>query len=165
MRIDRMAKRIALVTLLLALPGAAPAAQAETIRSISFSVSACMRYCPIYSVTVQADGSGVFDGEDYTAVRGERRFRISPAQFRALASHLAPFRPASGDVRYDETTNCQGAGQPPTDFPSRGVIWVGADGSRQILSFYTGCNVPAVGAALARVPEMLPIGDYIEPRH
>jgi hypothetical protein len=153
--------RIAMAAMLLAVPAAAPAQPAETVRSISFGVSACMRSCPIYRVTVQADGSGVFNGEDYTAVRGEHPFRISPAQFQALVRHLAPFRPASGDLRYDDSTNCQGAGAPPTDFPSRGVSWVDADGSRQRLSFYTGCNVPSVGAALARVPEMLPIGDFI----
>jgi hypothetical protein len=113
---------------------------------------------------LQADGSGVFNGEDYTAVRGERPFRISPVQFQALARHLAPFRPASGDLRYDDSTNCQGAGEPPTDFPSRGVVWVDTDGRRQMLSFYTGCNVPPLAAALARVPEMLPIGDYIGAR-
>lgn len=150
---------------MLAVPAAAPAQPPDAIRSISFSVSACMRYCPIYSVTVQADGSGVFNGEDYTAVRGERPFRMSVAQFQALARHLAPFRPTHGDLAYGEYDKCQGAGEPPTDFPSRGVVWVGADGSRQSLSFDTGCNVPAVGAALARVPAMLPIGDFIGQPH
>jgi hypothetical protein len=160
-----MPKRLAMAAMLLAIPGPVLAEQPGAVRSIRFSVSACMRYCPIYSVTVQADGSAVFNGEDYTAVRGERPFRISPAQFQALARHLAPFRPANGDLRYDDSTNCQGAGEPPTDFPSRGVIWTGAEGSRQMLSFYTGCNVPPLAAALARVPEMLPIGDFIGGSH
>ena len=41
-------------------------------------------------VTVTADGSGLFEGRRHSAFQGQRRFRITPAQFRAFAARLAP---------------------------------------------------------------------------
>ncbi|NWO68033.1 DUF6438 domain-containing protein, partial [Escherichia coli] len=68
--------------------------------SIRYETGACFGRCPIYAVTVRPDGSGVFEGKRFTAVTGERAFKLSRAQYDAFAAKLAPYRPESGQVRY-----------------------------------------------------------------
>ena len=74
-----------------------PAASAQ---SISYETGPCFGACPVFRVTVNSDGSGTFEGRRFTAVTGERGFRVTPAQYRAFADQLAPLRPASGTMRY-----------------------------------------------------------------
>jgi hypothetical protein len=139
-----------------ALAAALPAPAAAQVTTISYETTACFGYCPIYRVMVNADGSGLFEGRRFSAFQGQRRFRITPAQFRAFVARLAPARPARGDIVYDRGTSCQGAGSPPTDHPSIIVTWTEAR-RRQTLNFYTGCRNPGIRRALEEAPRLLPI--------
>lgn len=154
-------KRIVLIPVAVFAAGFASPAAAQ-VTSISYETTPCFGFCPIYRVTVNADGSGLFEGRRHSAFQGQRRFRITPAQFRAFVARLAPARPARGDIVYDRGTSCQGAGPPPTDHPSIIVTWTEAR-RRQTLHFYTGCRNPAIRRALDEARGLLPIERLINP--
>ncbi|HWT12026.1 MAG TPA: DUF6438 domain-containing protein [Allosphingosinicella sp.] len=133
-------------------PGPAPA-------SISYETGPCFGACPVYRVTVSADGRGVFEGRRFTAVEGERPFRIAPDRFRALVAHLEPIRPAGAEMRYSGDA-CEAMA---TDLPSAEVTWDMPAG-RQQLYFYHGCDMEknrAIAERLDAVPSLLPIAELI----
>ena len=141
------------------LPAAPAAAQRSTAGSITFETGPCFGFCPIYRVTVRADGTGTYEGIRHVAVRGQRRFRLSPAQYRAFARHLEPIRPARGSIRY--STDAALCGRVMTDMPSAEVIWQRGR-TRQSLYFYYGCQRQRpIGERLQHAPALLPIGAWI----
>jgi len=130
--------------------------------SISYETGPCLGTCPFYKVTVNADGAGIFEGRRFTAVTGERHFRLTRAQYQAFASHLAPVRPAS-DQRYWGPPLC---GQMATDQISVEVVWRSPADDERRLFFYYGCDLVqnrALRERLAAAPHLLPIGDFIRP--
>jgi hypothetical protein len=140
------------------------AAEDGGVPSISFETGPCFGACPVYKVTVNADGTGLFEGRRFTAVTGERPFALSLSQYRAFVAHLAPLRPASGDLRYSGPPLCQ---RMATDLPSAEVTWRTRDGDEQHLYFYYGCDMErnrAMAERLNAAPRLLPIGDYIAAR-
>ena len=141
---------------------AAMAVLAAPAVTITYETTPCFGYCPVYRVTVNSDGSGVFEGMAHSRVQGVRRFRITHGQFRAFVARLAPARPARGNISYGYDDRCQGAGAPPTDGASINVVW-NEGGRRQRLHYYTGCSAPQVQRALFEAPGLLPIGQWINP--
>jgi len=141
------------------LPATPAAAQ---VSSISYETTPCFGFCPVYRVTVNADGSGLFEGRQHSRVQGQRRFRITRAQYRAFVARLAPARPARGDITYDHATRCQGTGVPPTDGASINIVWTEGR-RRQSLHYYTGCSVARVERALSEARRLLPIERWINP--
>jgi hypothetical protein len=132
--------------------------------SISYETGPCFGACPVYAVTVQPDGTGIFTGKRFTAVTGERRFTLSRAQYEAFAARLAPYRPATGEVRYSHgEANCANA---PTDMPSIDIRWTRAIGDSQGLYFYIGCRRgnEAMAEALGGAVELLPVQEFIGAR-
>lgn len=154
--------RVALLAAFLALTSCTtvPAASADpALDSIRYETGPCFGACPVYQVTVHADGNGTFEGRRFTAVEGTRAFRATPAQFRAFAAHLAPIRPAHGSVRYAGDM----CGMMATDLPSAEVSWTGS-GETQSLYFYFGCDMErnqALAERLRAAPGLLPIGEMI----
>lgn len=135
--------------------------QSAAVRRISYATGPCFGTCPVYTVTVDSDGSGVFVGQSHTTVTGSRNFTVTPAQFDSFARHLAPLRPASGTVRYDSGSQCTSMA---TDLPSADVKWRGADGQEQELYVYFGCfftGSEAMVQRLQQAPGLLPIGAFI----
>ena len=136
-------------------------APGSPVESLSYETGPCFGACPVYRVTVTADGQGKFEGRRFTAVQGERRFTLTRAQFDAFAHQLAPLRPSTGIVRYSGET-CE---RMATDLPSADVEWKAADGSGQGLYFYFGCDMEknrAMAERLRAAPERLPIADFIK---
>lgn len=133
--------------------------------SITYTTGPCFGRCPIYAVTVHPDGTGVFTGKRFTAVIGARAFKLTPDQYRAFATKLAPWRPASGEIRYAHgEPRC---GQVVTDMPSVDITWTRAIGDSQKLYFYFGCDREknaAIAEALGSAPDALPLGEMIGPR-
>lgn len=128
--------------------------------SISYETGPCFGACPVFRVSVSPDGSGVFEGRQHTAVRGERAFRITPAQYRAFAAHLAPLRPAEGSVRLSGEA-CR---QMATDLPSAEVTWFSQIGNSQSYYFYFGCDMErnaAIAERLRSAPALLPIRELV----
>jgi len=140
-------------------PGAAP----RGATSIAYETGPCFGACPVYRVTVNSDGTGRFEGQRFTAVEGERTFRITPERYRALLAHLEPLRPARGSVRYSGEA-CETMA---TDLPSAEVTWRTPGDGEQQLYFYHGCDMErnrAIAERLDAVPSLLPIGEFIASR-
>lgn len=129
------------------------------LRSISYETGPCFGACAVFRVTVNADGTGLFEGRRFTAVTGERRFPVTPAQFGAFAARLAPDRPAEGERRYAGPPLCR---QMATDQDSVEIIWRGA--GEQRLYVYYGCDMERNRPMFDRLraaPALLSIGDFI----
>ncbi len=143
---------------------AGPSASIVRGEMIRYTTSPCGGACPVYTVTVRPDGTGTFEGQRFTAVTGARDFRVSPAQYEAFLTRLAPYRPRSGSVRTAPgTPSC---GQHATDMPSVEVQWDGKAGHRA-LSYYFGCDRTrnaGMADALGVAPDLLPIGSLIGAR-
>lgn len=142
-------------------PGKPVAIEGDSIR---YETGPCFGRCPVYTVTVRPDGTGIFEGKRFTAVTGERAFRLTSAQYDAFAAKLAPYRPRSGELRYapGEKT-CPNVA---TDMPSVDVVWTRAIGDSQHLYVYYGCVMQnhAIKQALGEAAEGLPIQDLIGER-
>jgi hypothetical protein len=147
----------------LALGGCAtvPAGQFDdAMESISFATGPCFGACPMFSVEVGADGEGVYRGERFVAVKGERTFTVSPVQWQAFAARLAPYRPEES-VKYGYE-GCDG--QVVTDQPSVVVTWHGADGEETTLDWYMGCSQPGLAENRERIYgawQELPLDDLV----
>jgi hypothetical protein len=157
-------KGLALV-LLGMLAACAGSAQPDVpVESVSYTRGPCYGVCPVYRVTVNADGSGLFEGERFTAVTGRRRFTVTPAAWRAFTAKLAPFRPqGTVDINMENTARCQ---LMATDHPSAIVTWAGG-GRNDRLGYYYGCRDEAnrtLAAALTEAPTLLPIAGMIGPQ-
>jgi hypothetical protein len=128
---------------------------------ISYETGPCFGACPVYAVTVNADGTGQFEGKRFTAVSGLRSFRVTPDQYRAFADRLAPLRPKSGSVRYSGAPLCRAMA---TDLPSVDVKWRVRSGGGQELYFNYGCDIEArraIADRLGSAPDLLPIESFI----
>ncbi len=144
-----------------ALAGCKTGQGAHKVESITYQTGACFGTCPVYTVTVHSNGSGLFVGQHHTTVTGNQAFTVTPAQYAQFVNHLAPIRPASGTVRYDSVPPCTAMS---TDSPSVDVKWNGTNGQQQELYYYYGCHSPngaAMAQRLTQAPNLLPIGSYI----
>ena len=158
-----MAKRWAWIALLAlagcaqhydGLPGALPASAPE---AIEYETGPCFGFCPVFRISVGADGKGLFVGMRHTAVTGERAFAVTPAQYRAFADRLAPYRPATGDRVFQPGSEL--CGQTATDMPSVDVHWRAPGQVPQRLYYYYGCDREknrAMASALGDAIEALP---------
>ncbi len=132
--------------------------------TITYETTPCFGTCPAYSVTIQPDGSGVFDGKRFTAVTGTRAFRATPAQYRAFAAKLQPYRPEQGEkIVQPGSPDC---GNAPSDAPSVDIRWTEISGGSQRLSYYYGCRSVdgAMADTLRAAPADLPIAAFIGKR-
>jgi hypothetical protein len=145
------------------LSGCATAAPEERgVQSISYETGPCFGSCPVYRVVVDSRGNGRFEGRKDTAVVGERAFTMTREKFAAFARHLEPLRPKAGTVRYAGEACTTMA----TDLPSTEVVWTGADGERQTLYFYHGCDMEknkALSDRLEEAQSLLDIAHLIGP--
>ncbi|HEV7660086.1 MAG TPA: DUF6438 domain-containing protein [Allosphingosinicella sp.] len=158
-------RRLLLAALpLLAMPAGAPAQPRPGVESISFQVGPCFGACAGFSFTVQADGTGLFEGVSGSALPGRHPFRITRAQYQAFSRHLAPVRPARGNVSFTGPDQCRGI---ITDQMHTVVTWRPARGPGQELNFYHGCIEPRVAGIdrrLAGAPGLLPLARFIRAR-
>ena len=131
--------------------GCTPTDQSAPV-PITFSTGVCEGTCPAWTATVTEAG-GVFRGGQFSRVTGERRFALSPEQYRAIASALAPIRPRGEQTLYPGQPGCEHA---PTDMRTIQVSW----GDRDRLIFYTGCEGARnsrIRDALLKAEQLLPV--------
>lgn len=143
-----------------AMPLAPALAAHGPVTSLTYETGPCFGACPVYRVTVNADGTGLFEGRRFTATSGAQRFRLTRRQYRAFLAYLAPVRPAHGEVRYQGRDMCP---HMITDMPSASVVWHERR-AEQTLYYYFGCDRErnrALAERLRQAPSLLPIGDYI----
>lgn len=138
---------------------ASPTAQ---IRSVTYATTPCHGFCPVYSVTIDADGAGVFTGTRNTAVIGERRFTASAQQVAAFFGRLQPYL-AVGETLLAGPETCKTYA---SDLPSADVRWTGDGGTGHLLYDY-GCDRDQhrmLADAVRDAPHALPIAELIGKR-
>lgn len=137
-----------------------------TNEAIEYQTGPCFGRCPVYRFQVSPNGMGSFTGIRFTAVTGQRSFRVTPGQAAALAQSLAPYRPATGRTRRFSHGE-PGCEQAATDMPSAEVRWRGRR-STTTLYFDFGCdreNNHAMAAAIGNAPDLIPaLAPLIGPR-
>lgn len=152
-----------------ATPAPSPQTALSPARTILISYGACRGKCPIFTVTVSVLGQGNFEGQNFTAVSGNRAFPVPRAQYDAVAAALARFRPADDSqlTAYSNVNARPQCDSYATDHPTRIVTWTGIDGKQQALVWDTGCRAarydglqPAIDKALGA----LPVGPWIGPQ-
>lgn len=138
------------------------ASRGAQIRTLTYATTPCHGFCPVYSVTIDANGSGVFTGTRNTAVEGERRFTATPQQVSDFFGRLKRYLPV-GERLLADPEICKTYA---TDLPSVDVTWTGDDGTGHLLYDY-GCD-RAVNRELAETlrsaPQALPIAELIGKR-
>ncbi len=128
-------------------------------QSVAFETTPCFGSCPVFSMTLSADGHGTYEGGRFVKVKGRHEFTASPEQLRAFFDRIRPFRP-HGEKRYDYG-NCPVP--VATDSPSVSVVWTSSAGVDS-LNWYLGCPVPALNAIepdLYGAWKELPLGDLV----
>lgn len=134
---------------------------------IHYAQSGCYGACPMFEVDVSSDGQGVYKGvykgTGFVAEKGERRFTLTPAQYRAFQQAVAPAR-SDGTATYGNSAEtCQG--QPTaTDGPTLNISWSepGADTDR--LSWYASCRAASFEPQRKQIWgawKQLPIEDWV----
>jgi Domain of unknown function (DUF6438) len=124
---------------------------------IEYQTGPCFGSCPVYRFQISPDGTGSFTGIRFTAVTGQRSFRVTPEQAAALARSLAPYRPETGRTRRFSHGE-PGCTQAATDMPSAEVRWRGRR-STTTLYFDFGCDRDAnhaMAAAIGNAPDLIP---------
>ncbi|HXH15965.1 MAG TPA: DUF6438 domain-containing protein [Sphingomonas sp.] len=132
------------------------------IQTVTYATTPCHGFCPVYTVTVAADGTGMFTGTSNTAVVGERAFKATPAQVAGFFDQLRPYLPV-GELLLSGPNECKTYA---SDLPSADVRWTGGTGSGHLL-FDFGCardQHVALADALRAAPQALPITDLIGKR-
>lgn len=115
--------------------------------TVTLSRTPCFGKCPVYSVTVHADGSVEYDGKRWVPVTGKRSAQANSEALDRLADMLAQKRlPLIGDYRPGKP----GCGSPVTTDMAGATITITRGSARHTLYYYKGCpNVPDWLPALA----------------
>ncbi len=132
----------------------------STVESIAFSTGPCFGACPVFEIELDRSGDGTYRGERFVAVKGERPFTASAAEWQAFAERLEPFRPETS-VTYG-FENCDGP--TVTDQATVVVTWRNADGTETTLDWYMGCRQPGLaenGERLYGAWQELPLDDLV----
>jgi hypothetical protein len=132
---------------------------AAALDRIDYEAGPCFGACPVFRFTLTADGKGTFVGMRNTAVAGERLFAVTPAEYRAFADRIAPYRPEMGDRIYQPGSDlCRLVA---TDMPSVDVQWRTPRKLPQRLYYYFGCDrdkngtmASALGDAIETLPAL-----------
>lgn len=128
-------------------------------QSVSFETTPCFGSCPVFSMTIDANGKGTYEGGRFVKVKGRHEFTASPEQVRAFFERIGAFRP-QGEKHYDYG-NCPVAVS--TDSPSVNVTWNSAGGA-DALYWYLGCRVESLNAIepdLYNAWKELPLDDLV----
>jgi hypothetical protein len=131
--------------------GSQPAAE-----TIAVSVGPCFGFCPVYTVAVTPAGTVTFNGERHTAELGEKTRQASPADYRALATALAAYRPATG------TTGETSCDTRISDQSHTRITWTAPDKTVTTLDHDKGCR-SASNEQLNALLQDLPTRLGIEP--
>jgi len=132
-------------------------AQPAPAETIAYSVGPCFGFCPVYRVEVTPSGHIAFDGERHTATLGRQEVEGGTKAYRAIATSLAAYRPATGETAQ---TQCD---QRISDMQHYRIVWTAADGTQTVLEHDKGCRSKTndgLNKALATLPEALGIADW-----
>lgn len=128
-------------------------------QSVRFETTPCFGSCPVFVVTISADGHGIYEGGRFVKTKGTHEFAATPAQVKAFYDRIRPFRPHG-----EKTYNYGNCPVPvATDSPSVNVSWTSKAGS-DALNWYLGCRVTelyAIQPDLYGAWKELPLDDLV----
>ncbi|CAN5294869.1 hypothetical protein BH10ACI1_BH10ACI1_01500 [soil metagenome] len=101
---------------------------------ITLGRTACYGTCPIYKLTVKADGSVLFEGEKFTKTVGKAEGKISEIQVKQLIKEFENVDYFNLNGKYD-SANCYQI----TDSPSA-VTSIQFNGKQKSVDHYYGCQ-------------------------
>ena len=96
---------------------------------ITIERTACFGTCPVYSLTIQGDGTVMYEGKDFVEVKGEAETTISQDQIDALISEFEKANYFSLNDRYTERT--------VTDLPTV-ITSISMEGETKKIEHYRG---------------------------
>jgi hypothetical protein len=118
------------------------------ISSVTMHRSGCYGTCPIYKVTVSANGSVEFDGERHVLVFGKSKGSISRVDYGYLLQSIDRLQFSNWNEQYRfEKNGCKSVW---TDNPTVDIV-VRAGDRKKHVSYYYGCR----GFALAPKIDLL----------
>lgn len=128
----------------------------QPAKSISINTGGCYGPCPVFDLSLDSTGKGIYTGRYYVKKTGEHDFKVNAADFENLRVHLAQYRPIGKKV-YDSGDACSEGFV--TDNPSVLIKWDNSDE----LYIYLGCrfkNSEKISDAVYNSWRKLPI-DYL----
>lgn len=114
------------------------------IESITFESTACLGTCPMYQVTLMANGTIVWKGEMFVETVGFARARAPAAEVKAMLDRLAAVDLDAIPTTYGRDAGCR---ELWTDHPSTVLTFSWAQGSTTVTD-YSGCYGHAALEAL-----------------
>ena len=131
--------------------------------AITYETSRCSGRCPVFKVTVQPDGRGVFVGGRFTAEPGIHLFWLTRDDYRAFAAKIATYRPPDG--RRQSTNGHPGCEKAATGVSGVTLTWQSKRGDMRKFQYYYGCHDRnggnSVGVAMRAAPHLLPIDNFV----
>jgi len=121
------------------------APDAQDISSIALQRSPCFGACPVYELTLSADGQVKFVGQRFVDATGERTGVVAPAAFERVAAEVRALDFFALKDRYRlEEDGCTAT----TTDHSTATFTVAAGGQEKTVSYYYGCMGLAIGPQL-----------------
>ncbi|MDR6673858.1 DUF6438 domain-containing protein [Xanthomonas sp. 1678] len=114
----------------------APVTQ-EEVTSVTMHRSACYGTCPVYTVTIKADGTVEFNGDQHVLIPGKSKSFVAKSDYDYLVSSIdrLQFSTWKGQYIYKE----DGCKSVWTDNPTVDITVTGKKGKKHV-SYYYGCR-------------------------
>lgn len=122
------------------------------ITSILMHRSGCYGFCPVYEVTVTAQGDVTFDGHRFVEKTGKQHSKVIPSKFQQLAAlilHIGFFK-LQDRYRYEQ----DGCTEWWSDSPTVDII-VTRGSTKKHVSYYYGCKGPSVEKPIIALSEAI----------
>lgn len=132
--------------------------------TLRYASGACYGRCPVFQVTLTADGALRFEGQQFTKKTGNHDKTVEPALFTQLRDRLAAARPARGDRKVVDASECKLLA---TDHSSVEITW-SRGAQQQTLTYNLGCHdedKAAIRDALRGARELLPLEELVGSSH
>ena len=112
---------------------------------ITLERTECFGFCPVYKLTITADGSVVFEGRRFVKQEGVTISSVSPERLKQLMAEFDRVKFFSLEDDYSETRlSC------PTDQPSA-ITSIRINGKSKTINHYLGCLEPKVPKGLTEL--------------
>jgi hypothetical protein len=112
---------------------------------ITLERTECFGFCPVYKLTITADGSVVFEGRRFVKQEGVTISSVSPERLKQLMAEFDRVNFFSLEDDYSEIRlSC------PTDQPSA-ITSIRINGKSKTINHYLGCLEPKVPKGLTEL--------------
>ncbi len=116
-----------------------PTAKGNTMTTatdaVTLNATACYGTCPIYEITLHANGQVDFEGKGYTGHQGKAQRQVSPELAKDILQALEVHRPKAGTTAKNAVCKRRA-----TDHPSYILTWREKTGEPTIYRHYSGCS-------------------------